>query len=76
MPSFKEGDEETLEMQLWEKVADAGVLVAPGWYFSPGELLDSGEGHYRISFSHVEVRTPHILYMLTYLTLICYSSQS
>ncbi|KAF7792821.1 hypothetical protein EIP86_003921 [Pleurotus ostreatoroseus] len=53
MPSFKEGDEETLEMQLWEKIAEAGVLMAPGWYFSATDI-DSGEGHYRISFSQAE----------------------
>ena len=54
-PSFKEGDEETLEVQLWEKLAEAGVLVAPGWYFTANEVIDSGEGHYRISFSNAEV---------------------
>ncbi len=61
-PSFKAGDEATLEMQLWEKLAEAGVLVAPGWYFSAyvGEAPDAGEGHFRISFSNAEVRPPLI----------------
>ena len=57
MPSFKEGDEETLEVKLWENLAEAGVLMAPGWYFAAHETVDSGEGHYRISFSNAEVRT-------------------
>ncbi|PSR73704.1 hypothetical protein PHLCEN_2v10623 [Hermanssonia centrifuga] len=58
-PSFKAGDEATLEMQLWEKLAEAGVLVAPGWYFSAyvGEAPDAGEGHFRISFSNAEFTT-------------------
>ena len=55
MPSFKEGDEETLEVKLWEKIAEAGVLMAPGWYFSAQDMMDAGEGHYRISFSNAEV---------------------
>ena len=53
--SFKEGDEKTLEMQLWENVAEAGVLMAPGWFFSAAETLDVGAGHFRISFSSAEV---------------------
>ena len=57
IPSFKEGDEETLEVQLWEKIAEAGVLMAPGWYFASHELAEAGEGHYRISFSNAEVGT-------------------
>ncbi len=58
LPSFKGGDEETLEMQLWTKLGDAGVLVAPGWYFAPypDALPEKGEGHLRISFSNAEVR--------------------
>lgn len=55
-PSFKEGDEETLEVQLWENLAEAGVLMAPGWYFSAQDTVDAGEGHYRISFSNADVR--------------------
>lgn len=56
-PTFKEGEEETLEMQLWENIAEAGLLVAPGWYFAAeDEILDHGHGHFRISFSNAEVR--------------------
>ena len=63
--SYKEGDEETLEVQLWEKIAEAGVLMAPGWYFSAQELTDAGEGHYRFSFSNAEVSTrPHRFLLL------------
>lgn len=56
MPSFKEGDEETLEVQLWENLAEAGVLLSPGWFFSAQDAVDAGEGHYRISFSNADVR--------------------
>ena len=76
MPSFKEGDEETLEMQLWEKIAEAGVLMAPGWYFSATDMLDSGEGHYRISFSQAEVRSIRSMYDSILLSCICSSSRS
>jgi hypothetical protein len=41
-------------MQLWEKLAKGGVLLAPGWIFSPDQesVPDGGcGGHYRISFS-------------------------
>ena len=75
MPSFKEGDEETLEMQLWEKIAEAGVLMAPGWYFSATEI-DSGEGHYRISFSQAEVRSIRSIYAPILLRSVCSSSRS
>lgn len=55
-PSFKEGDEETLEVQLWTNLAEAGLLVAPGWYFAADDdVNDAGSGHFRISFSNAEV---------------------
>lgn len=55
-PSFKEGDEETLEVQLFTKFAEAGILLAPGWYFaSTDDINDAGQGHYRISFSNADV---------------------
>jgi len=53
-PEFGKTPTETLEIQLWEKLAEAGVLVAPGWMFSADqENTPDGkqEGHYRISFS-------------------------
>ncbi|KIP08349.1 hypothetical protein PHLGIDRAFT_18957 [Phlebiopsis gigantea 11061_1 CR5-6] len=57
-PSFREGDEETLEMQLWTKIAEAGVLVAPGWFFAAtDEINDAGKGHFRMSFSNAEFPT-------------------
>lgn len=45
-------------MKLWTKLAEGGVLVAPGWYFSPYPDAPpvKGEGHLRISFSNAEVR--------------------
>jgi len=53
-PEFGKKSAETLEMQLWEKLAEAKVLLAPGWYFSTDqENIPDGkyEGHYRVSFS-------------------------
>ena len=56
VPGYKEGDEETLEVQLWIKLAEAGVLVGPGRYFaSDDERLSPVEGHFRISFSFSSV---------------------
>ena len=47
-------------MQFWTKLADAGVLVAPGWFFSTSDntvpLRSVDEGHLRVSFSTGEVR--------------------
>ena len=55
-PSFKAGDEETLEMQLWKNLAEEGLLLAPGWFFAADdEVSDAGQGHFRISFSNAEV---------------------
>ncbi|KAF9782205.1 PLP-dependent transferase [Thelephora terrestris] len=53
-PKFGKKSVETLEMHLWEELAKAEVLVAPGWMFSADqENTPDGkyEGHYRISFS-------------------------
>ena len=58
-PEFGNKSAETLEMQLWDELAKAGVLVAPGWFFSADmESIPDGkyEGHYRISFSTATVR--------------------
>lgn len=55
-PSFKEGEEESLEVQLFTQIAEAGVLLAPGWYFAADDdVSDAGKGHFRISFSNAEV---------------------
>lgn len=60
-------DEESLETQLWTKLAEAGVLVAPGWIFSADVLTgsepDAGEGHFRISFSNAEVVFSFLCYL-------------
>ena len=64
VPGFQFGDEETLEEKLWETLAKKGVLVAPGWFFaSTDEVMDAGEGHFRISFSNAEVSS--ITYLST-----------
>lgn len=47
--------DERLEMQLWTKIAEAGVLVSPGWFFAAdteNPPTDEVEGHFRISFSN------------------------
>ena len=46
-------------MQLWERFAKGGVLIAPGWLFSADQdNVPDGkyEGHYRLSFSAATVR--------------------
>ncbi|KAI0776130.1 PLP-dependent transferase [Trametes elegans] len=49
---FKEGDAQTLEVKLWTKIAEAGVLFGPGRYFAAEEgSINPAEGHYRVSFS-------------------------
>ncbi|KAF9055066.1 PLP-dependent transferase [Hymenopellis radicata] len=42
-----------LEMKLWTKLAEAGVLFGPGYIFSATDISDDmhGDGHFRISFS-------------------------
>ncbi|TFY79839.1 hypothetical protein EWM64_g4169 [Hericium alpestre] len=48
-------NEESLERKLWIKIADAGVLTAPGWFFSTDDDVSptdpNVEGHMRMSFS-------------------------
>ncbi|KAI0329543.1 PLP-dependent transferase [Cubamyces sp. BRFM 1775] len=52
VPGFRQGDEDTLEMKLWTKLAEAGVLIGPGRYFnSDEESVSPAECHFRISFS-------------------------
>lgn len=52
-------DEEPLEVQLWATIAEAGVLLGPGWIFSTdtvtGGPLFSDHGHFRIAFSDAQV---------------------
>ncbi|TFY78193.1 hypothetical protein EWM64_g5817 [Hericium alpestre] len=56
--TFDETD--TLEMQMFTKLAEAGVLTAPGWFFAAdkedGQMPadPNVEGHMRMSFSNAE----------------------
>ncbi|EPS98782.1 hypothetical protein FOMPIDRAFT_1024508 [Fomitopsis schrenkii] len=57
IPAYRRGgqDEESPEIQLWTKIADAGVLIAPGWFFAANAdnpPTDELEGHFRVSFSN------------------------
>jgi len=54
VPSSAEDDDQSLEMKLWQKLAVAGVLFAPGWFFSADLATSLHEGHFRISFSNAE----------------------
>jgi aromatic amino acid aminotransferase I len=49
-------DSDTLEVKLWDKLAQTGVLFAPGWIFTADRVVDRQAGHFRISFSNAEVR--------------------
>ncbi|PPQ94958.1 hypothetical protein CVT25_003930 [Psilocybe cyanescens] len=55
-PKFKELGEETLEMQLWIKLAEGGLLIGPGNMFAANKSASSASypGHFRISFSNAE----------------------
>ena len=57
LPSFKPGDEDDLERKLWEKFADGGIIIAPGWFFMADDVNppEPGAGHFRISFANAEV---------------------
>ena len=46
---------ESLEMQLWTRLADAGLLIAPGYIFDPMQTVSDQKGHYRLSFSEADV---------------------
>jgi len=56
-PSFKLLGTETLEMQLWADLAEAGVLFGPGVMFAADDEMTNDDpriGHFRISFSSAE----------------------
>ncbi|KAH7887779.1 pyridoxal phosphate-dependent transferase [Phlebopus sp. FC_14] len=58
-PSFTPGNEESMEMKLWVRLAENGVVFSPGWMFNAGVMgvdkVTGGEsGHFRISFSNAE----------------------
>ncbi|PCH40915.1 PLP-dependent transferase [Wolfiporia cocos MD-104 SS10] len=53
-------DEESLEIQLWTKIAEGGVLISPGWFFAADTQhppTPDTEGHFRISFSNSDLET-------------------
>ncbi|KAJ3571430.1 hypothetical protein NP233_g3765 [Leucocoprinus birnbaumii] len=57
-PSFNRLGRRALENRICTEFAEAGVLVGPGFIFSP-RLSDSeedGPGHVRLSFSNADVR--------------------
>jgi len=58
VPPSRHADDESFEIQLWTNLAKAGVLFAPGWFFSTDTVTGShstdGQGHFRISFSDSE----------------------
>ncbi|KIJ70016.1 hypothetical protein HYDPIDRAFT_77313 [Hydnomerulius pinastri MD-312] len=56
-PSFVPGSEESLEVKLWTRLAESGVLFGPGWMFASavmGGETKEAPGHMRISFSLAE----------------------
>lgn len=54
-------DDETTEKKIWVALAERGLLISPGWIFAANteEEALSNEGHFRISFSNVEVNLVH-----------------
>lgn len=49
-------DKAELEIKLWTKLAEANVLVGPGYIFAANDgIQQENEGHLRISFSNAEV---------------------
>ncbi|RDX53764.1 PLP-dependent transferase [Lentinus brumalis] len=54
VPGFQPDEEpNTMEMKLWVKLAEAGVLIGPGRYFaSDQEDASPVDGHFRIAFSY------------------------
>jgi aromatic amino acid aminotransferase I len=63
----EDGSVITPERQFWTRLADAGVLAAPGRFFSPATHMEGGApgagkdhqvGHMRLSFSLSDVSAP------------------
>ncbi|KAJ7590496.1 pyridoxal phosphate-dependent transferase [Mycena floridula] len=56
-PLFASIGYKQLEMKLWEKLANAGVLFAPGFIFHADVVTNEtpGSGHFRISFSSASI---------------------
>ena len=42
-------------MQLWTLLAEAGLLLAPGYMFQAMQSPNDMDGHFRISFSEIKV---------------------
>lgn len=43
---------------MWTNIAEAGVLICPGWFFAAdieNPPTDLSEGHFRVSFSNADV---------------------
>ena len=67
----EDGSVLTPERQFFIRLADAGLLTAPGWFFSPAKHADSAllsgkesgqVGHFRLSYTPTDVSTfpwPH-----------------
>ncbi|KAF9247270.1 pyridoxal phosphate-dependent transferase [Melanogaster broomeanus] len=56
-PSYVPGSEDSLEMKVFARLAESGVLFAPGWIFSAAAMGGSTKeipGHFRLSFSLAE----------------------
>lgn len=58
-PSFTSPEDRAeLELKLWTALAEANVLVGPGWFFAAeDEVQKEAEGHLRIAFSGNTVST-------------------
>ncbi|KAH7930638.1 PLP-dependent transferase [Leucogyrophana mollusca] len=62
---FSAENQEPLEMELWTRLAEAGVLFCPGWMFAYDGFVDAPDGtvgssntpggHFRVSFSNAEL---------------------
>ncbi|TFK55669.1 PLP-dependent transferase [Heliocybe sulcata] len=52
-PAYAAGDD-SLEMKLWVAIAEAGLVIGPGWFFAADDENSPdgpNDGHYRIAFS-------------------------
>ncbi|KAL4247015.1 Class-I pyridoxal-phosphate-dependent aminotransferase-like protein [Abortiporus biennis] len=59
-PSLKDDDDDkTYEMKLWEALAEEGLLIAPGWFFSAhvDQAPPKKVGNFRIAFSFGDEET-------------------
>lgn len=62
IPKPDSDDPETTETKLWTKLAEAGVIASPSWFFA-ADLVEppadpNVEGHFRMSFSNANVCSP------------------